>query len=112
MNKKYTTNQLAVSEKAFEEIEYYIDNESYNGLSTKDILIKELKNVEYPRTKNNLQAQVKDLVYGGFFAIPNYEIMEFLETLNLNGYTMERANEEPMEVYSEAMYHAIKRLVQ
>lgn len=112
MTKKHTTNQLAVSKKAFEEIESYIDNESYNGLSTKDILKRELHAVEYHGNQNNLQKQVKDLVYGGYFRVYNHDIMEFLETLNLNDYTMKRANEEPMEVYSEVMYHAIKRLVQ
>lgn len=108
---KFTTNQLAVSEKAFEEIENHIEHLDYNGLSTKNILKTELKNLEHIGNKGNLQNQVKDLVYGGYFRVYNHDIIEFLETLNLNDYTMKRANQEPMEVYSEVMYHAIKRVI-
>ena len=106
----YRMNQKIVSEKAIEDVLGYIDLNDYEGLSTKKEVIQSmLESVEHKGNKGNLQLLTHALVEGGCFRVSNYEILEFLDTLELNDITMKRAKENPMGIYADVLWHAIKR---
>jgi len=105
-------NDKVVAEKAIKDILNYIDLAEYEEGATYKSVIKEmLEAVEEPRNRNNLQKQVHSLVDGGCFRISNYDILEFLNTLDLNENNMKIAEDDPLKVYSNVVWHAIKRYI-
>lgn len=107
-----SVNVKSVSEKAIKDTLQFIHVEEYDGLSTeKEVIEQMLESVNFGNFGQSLQTKVHALVYGGCFRIYNDDILQFLETLDLNENTMKRVKDEPMEVYANVLWHAIKRYI-
>lgn len=101
-------NSKQVKEMVLADTLEFIEPEDYNVSTKKEVLQKMIESVTYDGNKFSLHRQVHDLVFGGVFRIYSHDIIEFMETLNLKESTMKKVEKEPMLLYSDAVYHAIK----